>query len=167
MSGFFGNKRRPMKEISSEQVDKIEGKFGGWFYLVKVIIQPYAESEELIEWWKIHREGEGFERRMVSHAPTREIALQQIKDLNNDRWKPYKSLRWDLSYEQKQQMLKVEAEVEKIRCQQNMKKAKQLAEEAEAKKQRAVERKKRKKQKERIETIKKVGVTERFTGIEI
>lgn len=159
--------RIPMEEISSEQVAEIKGKFGGSFYLVKVMIKPYAESEELLEWWKIYRSNGPFPHRMVSHAPTREIALQGIEYLNGAKWKSYQTMPWNLSAEDKAQCKVFEAELKKAKCQEDLDKIKRLAKEAVEKKKKAAARKIRKEQKERIETIKRIGETERFTGLEI
>ncbi len=92
----------PMKEILSEQVEKIEGKRGGWFYLVKVVVEPHEGFSDRVEWWKVFRSNGPFERRFVTHAPTKELALQGIENLNNSKWHSYATVRWmapDLSAE--------------------------------------------------------------------
>ncbi len=176
MSEYFVNKRKPMKEISSEQVEKIEAKYGGgWFYLVKVIIEPYQGSEKFvaprIEWWKVHREAHNFERRMVAHAPTKKLAMEQLEELRNSQWKSFKNLYWHLSPEDQTKCHEIEAELKKIENQE--KEAQVILEiaKAEKKKKLAAARRKRykerKKQKERVEFVKKISETDRFTGIEI
>ena len=160
--------RIPMKEISSEQVEKIEAEYGGgWFYLVKVVIQPCHGFKEVIDWWHVHREADTFTRRMVAHAPTKELAMEALEHLKGSQWKSFQSLNWNISIEDQLKCQEMEAELKKLKSQQDLEEAQRLAEEAEEKKKRAEARKKLREQKERVKLLKKVGDTDRFTGLEI
>ncbi len=161
------NRPIPIKEISSEQVEKIEGKYGGWFYLVKVIVQPCHEFKELTEWWQVHREGPSFERRMVAHGPTKEIATEQLEELNNSQFHSWASRCWSIPWKDLEKCQEMEAELKKIKSQKDLERAQQQAIEAEKEKKRAEARQRLKEQKERIELLEKVGETDRFTGLEI
>ena len=169
---MFNLPKRKMKEISSEQVEKIEAKYGGgWFYLVKVIIKPYRDSEELLEWWHVHRESDNFKRRTVAHAPTKELAMEQMEQLKGSQWHSFKSLHWHLPLEEQKKCNEIEAELKKEETARDQQKlANALAANEKKKKLAATRRKRykeRKKQKEHVELVKKIGETDRFTGLEI
>lgn len=175
LGSLFGDilkksKGPPMEEISSEIVGKIKAKQGGWFFLYKVIVRPDPDSNKVIEWWKVFRSNGAFEARFITHAPTKDLVLEQIAKLDQPQGNSHALLGFKLPPPTKAEISKAEQAAakeltESMKCQAE-KKAKKEAELAEKLARKEV-RLAKKKQKKRFELYQKTKEIDRFIGIEI
>lgn len=160
-----------IREISCEQVATFEAQYGGGhFYIVRMIIQPF-EDADCVEWWQVHRDGTDYKRRMISHAPTFEAAIEQFEWLNNQKYKPFQRLKWNLPLEEKQKIQELSKQIAK---EQKIRKdeltAKQIAEHE---LQKAIEEELAKQQEirawneRRIQKYKETVESQRFVGINV